>query len=132
MEESQQITERRLQSWCYYNDLLSDLASRGHLRLPIIPASCKHNAHMYYILCKSATERDNILQCLKKNGIDGIFHYIPLHSSPAGTQFGRANGELVNTNICSSSLIRLPLWCGIKTKTQEYIVEKLREYFSTL
>lgn len=125
LEEADKITEKRLMSWQYYHDLLQPLEELGILRRPIIPVDCKHNAHMYYILLAPEIDRQIVLDTLKTNEIASVFHYIPLHSSPAGKRYGRVNGELNITNTQSERLIRLPLWGGLSFAQQERVVEVL-------
>jgi dTDP-4-amino-4,6-dideoxygalactose transaminase len=125
LEEADKITEKRLVSWQHYHDLLQPLEYEGMLRRPIIPAECKHNAHMYYILLAPEIDRQLVLDTLKNNEIASVFHYIPLHSSPAGKRYGRANGELRVTNTQSERLIRLPLWVGLSIAQQERVVDVL-------
>jgi dTDP-4-amino-4,6-dideoxygalactose transaminase len=126
LEEADSITSARLESWCYYNDLLWDIASKGLIRLPIVPGDCQHNAHMYYVLLHSGTDRASLLSELKTDGVGAIFHYVPLHSSPAGEKFGRVSGTLPVTESVSSRLVRLPLWCGITPREQEKVVGELQ------
>lgn len=126
LDEADSITAARLASWCYYNDLLWDIASKGLIRLPIIPADCQHNAHMFYVLLHSDADRAAILSELKMDGVGAIFHYVPLHSSPAGEKFGRVSGTLPVTESVSSRLVRLPLWCGITPREQEKVVDDLK------
>ncbi len=125
MEEAQAITERRLASWKHYHAALSPLEERGVLRRPVIPDGCQHNAHMYYVLLAPGVDRQAVLAELKRNEIGAVFHYVPLHSSPAGQRFGRAHGVLDVTNRQSGRLIRLPLWIGLKGAQQDRIVDVL-------
>jgi len=101
LEVAEEITKQRIDIWNEYHQLLEPLENRGLLRRPIIPDHCQHNAHMYYILLPEHLPRDEILQKMKSRGIGAIFHYIPLHSSPAGKKFGRISGEMVNTDACA-------------------------------
>jgi dTDP-4-amino-4,6-dideoxygalactose transaminase len=105
--------------------MLAPLESQGLLRRPIVPADCQHNGHMYYILVPSEAERPRVLEGLKENGIGAVFHYVPLHSSPAGMRFGRAHGELALTTALSQRLIRLPMWFGLSEAQQQRVVEVL-------
>lgn len=125
MEEVEGITKRRIGSWSYYNDLLIDVAVQGKIRLPIIPAECKHNAHMYYVLINSEFNRNKILGKLRKDKVGCIFHYVPLHSSPAGQKYCRVCGKMDNTEDIAARLIRLPLWVDITPKMQEDVVKKM-------
>lgn len=126
LEEAQQITQKRMASWQYYHKLLESLESKGVLRRPIIPVDCKHNAHMYYILLAPEIDRQKVLAELKNNDIGAVFHYIPLHSSPAGKRYGRAHGAMNVTDRQSECLIRLPLWIGLTKLQQDRIIEILK------
>lgn len=131
LEEAEAITQRRLSSWGYYNDLLQDIAAQGTVRLPIIPPDCRHNAHMYYILLRPDCDRAQLLGRLKTLGCHAIFHYVPLHSSPAGKRFGRSAGSLKTTESLAARLVRLPLWCGISPAEQRQVVEQLCSILAT-
>jgi dTDP-4-amino-4,6-dideoxygalactose transaminase len=122
-EEAQRITAERLAIWQRYHEMLAPLESQGLLRRPIVPADCQHNGHMYYILVPSQAERHRVLEGLKANGIGAVFHYVPLHSSPAGMRFGRAHGGLALTTALSQRLIRLPMWFGLSEAQQQRVVE---------
>ena len=113
MEEAQLITDRRLSIWNQYHQALAPLEAAGKLRRPIIPDECQHNAHMYYILLDSLATRTRIIKTLNEQGINTVFHYVPLHRAPAGQQYGRIHGELTNTEVLSDCLLRLPLWVGM-------------------
>ncbi|WP_101209295.1 dTDP-4-amino-4,6-dideoxygalactose transaminase [Pseudomonas sp. 43NM1] len=125
LEEAQAITDRRLASWQHYHEMLAPLEEQGLLRRPIIPEECQHNAHMYYVLLHPQTDRQQVLSALKKSSVDAVFHYVPLHSSPAGQRYGRAHGALRVTDQQSERLIRLPLWVGLIREEQGRIVELL-------
>lgn len=125
LEEAKNITQERLKIWQCYHDLFQSLEEKGILRRPIIPSDCQHNAHMYYVLLAPEIDRQKVLEILKSNEISSVFHYIPLHSSPAGQRYGRANGELNVTNSQSERLIRLPLWVGLSLEQQERVVKVL-------
>ena len=131
LEEADAFTTARLQSWDYYHGLLEDLENAELLRRPIVPAYCRHNAHMYYILLASGLDRPQVLAALKERQINAMFHYVPLHSSPGGQRYGRVQGSLSRTTRQSERLIRLPLWKGIATEQQKYIVKILREAIRT-
>lgn len=124
-EEAQRITAERLAIWQRYHEMLAPLDSRGLLRRPIVPADCQHNGHMYYILVESEAERRRVLEGLKENGIGAVFHYVPLHSSPAGLRFGRTHGDLSLTTSLSQRLIRLPMWLGLSEPQQQRVCEVL-------
>jgi len=125
LEEAERITQDRLASWQRYHDLLEPFESKGMLRRPIVPDECQHNAHMYYVLLAPEIDRQFVLDELKRNGINSVFHYVPLHSSPAGRRYGHVHGELDVTNRQSERLIRLPMWFGLTKSQQESIVEVL-------
>lgn len=125
LEEAQNITDKRLASWQHYHDSLELLENRGLLRRPIIPADCAHNAHMYYVLLAPQIDRQTVLTALKQAGIHSVFHYVPLHSSPAGQRYGRVHGSLEMTDRQSRRLIRLPLWVGLTTQQQDHVVSVL-------
>ena len=127
LEEADRITKERLVSWQRYHELMEPLEQQGLLRRPIVPADCQHNAHMYYVLLPPEIDRQKVLSGLKKNDIFSVFHYIPLHSAPAGQRYGRAHGELGNTVRQSERLVRLPLWIGLSFEQQARIVEILRK-----
>lgn len=110
LKEADRITENRMISWNLYHESLVELEEKNLIRRPIIPQDCKHNAHIYYILVEDLNTRQKILKRLQTQGIEAIFHYVPLHSSPAGRKYSRTCGELVNTDKISDQLIRLPLW----------------------
>lgn len=125
LEEAQTITARRLHWWNRYHEALLPLEKRGLLRRPIIPGHCQHNAHMYYILVAPDIERQRILEGLKNAGIFAVFHYVPLHSAPAGQKYGRAHGNLEQTDTLSSRLIRLPLYHDLDEETQDTVIATL-------
>lgn len=113
MEDADSITARRFELWQRYHARFEPLERAGRLRRPVIPAGCKHNAHLYYILLPSLELRARLMARLKALGILSVFHYVPLHSSPAGRRFGRASGTMANTDALSARLLRLPLWIGL-------------------
>jgi dTDP-4-amino-4,6-dideoxygalactose transaminase len=125
LEQAQRITSERLAIWRRYHDMLEPLEQRGLLRRPIVPADCQHNGHMYYILLAPEIDRQQVLGGLKQNGIGAVFHYVPLHSSPAGTRYGRAHGDLALTTSLSQRLVRLPMWVGLSETQQQRVCEVL-------
>ena len=125
LEQAERITEQRHQIWQKYYQLTESLEIDGLLRRPHIPLGCEHNAHMFYVLLNKEVDRNNVLQEMRRNDVHAIFHYVPLHSSPAGRRYGRAHGELVFTDILSERIVRLPLWIGIQESDQERVVETL-------
>jgi len=113
LEEAQSITARRIELWNRYHARLQAHEQAGRLRRPVVPQGCRHNAHMYYIVLPTAEQRTRLIARLEAHGISAVFHYVPLHSSPAGRRFGRAAGAMPNTDQLSSRLLRLPLWLGL-------------------
>lgn len=113
LEHAQEITDARLAIWDKYHMALESLEQKGDIRRPIIPAECQHNAHMYYVLLDSNETRTQLIKKFNQQGIHPVFHYIPLHSSPAGMEFGRVAGNMTHTDDLSSRLLRLPLWVGL-------------------
>jgi dTDP-4-amino-4,6-dideoxygalactose transaminase len=125
LEEAQTITNRRLAAWDYYHVALLPLEEKGLLRRPIVPDDCQHNAHMYYVLLAPEIDRQAVLKVLKENEIFAVFHYIPLHSSPAGQRYGRVHGSMDITDTVSECLLRLPLWVGLTSDQQARIIDVL-------
>ena len=113
MEDVASITQRRLAIWNRYHAKFAEAEKQGVIRRPVIPGDCTNNAHMYYLLTRDHAMQMRILQALKAKGIQAVFHYIPLHSAPAGRKYGRANGRLEVTDKASETLVRLPMWVGI-------------------
>lgn len=129
LELADEMTNDRLARWNQYNDLLQPLKERGILELPVVPDGCVHNAHMYYAKAKDLNERTALLDFLKENGILSVFHYIPLHSAPAGLKFGRFHGEDKYTTSESERLFRLPMYYRLKEEEVNYIVSKVKEFY---
>lgn len=128
MQEAKPITARRLAIWDRYHQAFAGLEARGRVRRPVIPEGCTHNAHMYYLLLPGLKERTEFIAKMKEEGIQCVFHYLPLHSSPAGRKFGRPCGDLSNTDRVSDTLVRLPLWLGLEEDgLQERVIEKALE-----
>ncbi|HEY0562231.1 MAG TPA: dTDP-4-amino-4,6-dideoxygalactose transaminase [Methylophilus sp.] len=115
LEHAEEITQRRMAVWQAYHDALEPYEVSGVLRRPIIPAECQHNAHMYYILLESLQHRTELIQRFKAQNIHPTFHYVPLHSAPAGKKFARVHGSMKHTDDLSSRLLRLPLWVGLES-----------------
>lgn len=129
LENEEKIYNDRMNSWHLYYDGLRELARKGQIELPTVPENCIHNAHMFYIKAKNLEERTKLLSYLKANNINAVFHYIPLHSAPAGVKYCRFNGEDKFTTRESERLIRLPMFYGLKSTDIEYIIEKIKEFF---
>ena len=128
LEEASRITKERLSIWHRYHKLLEPLENKGMLRRPIIPDGCKNNAHMYYVILAPEIDRQKILDSFKLDKIGAVFHYVPLHSSPAGKRYGRLHGDLNVTNRQSKALVRLPLWIGLSNEQQDRIVKVLSDF----
>lgn len=129
LEQAEEIIHRRIEIWNYYHQLLEPLESSGKLRRPIVPAYCQHNGHMYYIIVKDLETRTNLINFLKERGINSVFHYVPLHSSPAGEKYGRVSGDMEHTNRVSDCLLRLPMFPELEFSQVETIVEAVSKFF---
>lgn len=125
VQEADSITATRLAAWDRYYALTQPLEAAGLLRRPVVPADCTHNAHMFYILLADGIDRQAVLTGLAEGGVNAVFHYVPLHSSPAGMELGRSVGPMTVTDHLHGRLIRLPLWCGISEAQQERVVDTL-------
>jgi dTDP-4-amino-4,6-dideoxygalactose transaminase len=121
IEEADNITQRRLAIWQNYHDAFTELEALQKIRRPFIPQDCQHNAHMYYILLPNLQKRTDLIEQLRAVGIYTVFHYIPLHSAPAGLRYSRAHGELLKTQQLSECLLRLPLWLGLEEQQMRVI-----------
>lgn len=131
LEEADRMTADRLASWNRYYEGLKPLADRGYIELPFIPEYCVHNAHMFYIKTKDFDERTRLIEYLKENSINAVFHYIPLHSSEAGMKFGRFCGEDRFTTKESERLLRLPMYFGLECGDIERICECIGRFYKT-
>ena len=129
LELADQITAARLSIWNQYREELSCLEQAGLIELPFVPEHCKHNGHMFYIKTKDMAERTALIDFLKKNDILAVFHYVPLHSAPAGMKFGRFHGEDRYTTKESERLVRLPLYYGLGEDQVSYISGKVKEFY---
>lgn len=127
LEEARAITERRLKIWDIYHDHLVSLEAEGLLRRPIVPEHCQHNAHMYYVVLPPEIERQPVLDFLKSKNIQAVFHYVPLHDSPAGRRYGLTHGDLSNTTRLSEKIIRLPLWVALTRDQQMRVMDTLEK-----
>ena len=124
-----EINENRMASWKLYYEELKELEKEGKIQLPVIPKDCVHNAHMFYIKCKDLEERTRFIAYLKEEGIMAVFHYIPLHSAPAGLKYGRFAGEDIYTTAESERLVRLPMYYGLEPETVKFICEKIKAFY---
>jgi len=129
LEVADEINKNRLKTWNYYNDNLKELEDKGYIERPYIPKECEHNAHMYYIKAKDLEERTKLISFLKENGIQTVFHYIPLHTAPAGIKYGRFNGEDKFVTKESERLLRLPMYYNLDEKDAEKVVAKIKEFY---
>lgn len=129
LEKAGDIQNWRMKVWNKYKDAFSDLEKAGKLRLPVIPADCQHNAHMFYIITKSLEERTAFIARMKENDILAVFHYIPLHSAPAGLKFGRFDGTDEVTTAYSERLVRLPLYYGLTDADQQKVIDTVLEFY---
>ncbi len=130
LEQKEMINQNRLRAWNMYNELLKPLQEKGRIELPYIPKECTHNAHMFYIKTKDLEERTRLISYLKENDISAVFHYIPLHISPAGAKFGRFHGEDKYTTKESERLLRLPLYYGINDTDIEKVADAVIKFYS--
>ena len=129
LEMADEINENRLQSWTRYYEGLQDLAQEGVIELPYIPEECAHNAHMFYIKTKDMEERKALISCLKERGIAAVFHYVPLHSAPAGLRFGRFHGEDRYTTKESERLLRLPMYYNLSESDQQKVIDAVHGFY---
>ena len=127
--EADKINDNRLAIWKTYSDAFAPLAEAGRIEVPFIPEGCVHNAHMYYIKLRGLEDRSAFIRYMKDRGIVTVFHYVPLHSSPAGEKFGRFHGEDRYTTSESDRLVRLPLYYGLTPEDQQYVIRTAMEYF---
>lgn len=129
LEMANEINENRLQSWARYNEGLQDLAQEGVIELPYIPEECAHNAHMFYIKTKDMEERKALISYLKERDIAAVFHYVPLHSAPAGLRFGRFHGEDRYTTKESERLLRLPMYYNLSESDQQKVIDAVHGFY---
>ena len=129
LEKADEINNNRMETWNFYNDNLKPLRDAGLIELPTIPDYAEHNAHMYYIKLKDLETRSDFLQFMRDREIGCVFHYVPLHSAPAGRKFGRFHGEDTYTTVESDRLVRLPMYYGITEEDKETVISSIKEYF---
>ena len=128
LEESERINQKRMQVYEYYHEHFKELEEKGYVERPFVPEYAKHNAHMYYLKLKDLETRTRFISYMKENGICSVFHYVPLHSSPAGLKFGRFFEEDRYTTKESERLVRLPMFYNITMEEVEYVVEKVLDF----
>lgn len=129
LEMAEEINDARLACWERYYENLKPLAKAGYIELPVVPDGCVHNAHMFYIKAKDIEERTELIAHLKDNGVMSVFHYIPLHTAPAGKKFGRFHGEDKYTTKESERLTRLPMFYGLTLEQVDYICEQVKSFY---
>ena len=129
LEIAEEINNARLSIWTQYYESLKLLAEENRIQLPTVPEGCVHNGHMFYIKTADIEERTKLIDYLKENGIHAVFHYIPLHTAPAGRKFGRFHGEDRHTTRESERLLRLPMYYGLSEDEVEYICSHVRKFY---
>lgn len=129
LEKADEINDKRLEAWKQYYEGLTPLYEEGRIELPVVPKECKHNAHMFYIKVKDIEERSRLIAYLKENGIGAVFHYIPLHSAPAGRKFGRFSGEDKYTTKESERLVRLPMHYDLRSEDVYRVIDVINDFY---
>nr|WP_300817215.1 dTDP-4-amino-4,6-dideoxygalactose transaminase [uncultured Acetatifactor sp.] len=129
LEIAEEINDARLTIWNRYYENLAPLAEAGKIELPVVPEGCVHNGHMFYLKARDIKERTALIAYLKDNGIHAVFHYVPLHTAPAGLKFGRFHGEDRYTTRESERLLRLPMYYGLELGQVDYICETLGKFY---
>ena len=129
LEHADEINQNRLDTWNRYYETFQPLAQEGKLELPVIPEDCAHNAHMFYIKLRDLEERTAFISHMKSKGVSCVFHYVPLHSAPAGLKFGRFHGEDVYTTKESERLVRLPLYYRLSAEDVSAVTAAARSFF---
>ena len=129
LQMADEINEDRLSTWEFYNESLKELDEKGFIQRPYIPKECTHNAHMYYIKAKDLKERTELIKFLKENGVEAVFHYVPLHTAPAGIRFGRFHGIDKYTTKESDRLLRLPMYYGLDQDKKNMVVETIKRFY---
>ena len=130
LEDARVITDARVKIWNKYHEGMKDLEAAGRFRRPVVPAECQHNGHLYFLMMNSLEERTALIQFLKSKGIASVFHYIPLHSAPAGRKFARVSGSMKNTDELSERLVRLPLFASLADESETAVLEAVHQFFA--
>ncbi|MBQ8822332.1 MAG: dTDP-4-amino-4,6-dideoxygalactose transaminase [Lachnospiraceae bacterium] len=130
LEMAEEINDHRLECWNRYYELLKPLAKEGCIELPVVPEGCVHNAHMFYIKAADVEERTELISFLKERGVMSVFHYIPLHSAPAGLKYGRFHGQDLFTTKESERLTRLPMFYKLTLEEVDYICEQVKAFYT--
>jgi len=128
-ENIDKIFNNRMHTWNTYYNAFKPLEEKGLITLPFIPNNCEHNAHMFYFKAKDLDERTRLITFLKEKGVQAVFHYIPLHSAPAGIKYGRFHGEDKYTTKESERLVRLPLYYGITQEDINTVISAVKEFY---
>ena len=129
LEKESEIRAARQELWSAYHEALGDLEVAGLVRRPVVPDVCTHNAHMYYLLVQDLDTRTRLIAYLNERGINAVFHYVPLHSSPAGLKYARASGQLETTTQISQRLVRLPLWVDLGLERVRYVANAVHDFY---
>lgn len=129
LERADEINDDRLATWHAYYEAFAPLAEAGRVELPVVPEGCVHNAHMFYLKVRDLEERTAFIDYLKQHGVMAVFHYVPLHSSPAGLKFGRFHGEDVYTTRESDRLVRLPMYYGLREEDGDAVIKAVRSFY---
>lgn len=129
--DADKIQGSRIKIWNKYFENFKELEAAKKISLPVVPEGCVHNAHMFYLICSNFDERTQLISYLKQNGVSAVFHYIPLHSSPAGKKFGRFSGNDEITTEYSERLVRLPLYFGLSDSDQETVIKTVYDFYRT-
>jgi dTDP-4-amino-4,6-dideoxygalactose transaminase len=127
LERADEVLEERRRVWNTYHERFAPLEERGLLRRPVVPAHVEHNAHLYYILVGDLDERTRVIEELSGRGVQAVFHYVPLHSATAGLRYGRAHGDLSETDRASDRLVRLPLWYRMPDEAVDRVTSAVAE-----
>ena len=130
LEHAEQINDDRLDTWAAYDKAFADLAASERISTPVIPEGCVHNAHMYYIKLRDLEDRTAFIAHMRERGVCCVFHYVPLHSAPAGLKFGRFHGKDIYTTADSDRLVRLPMYYGMTDADRATVIEAALDYFA--
>ena len=129
LQAADAINDDRLATWASYHEAFSPLAEKGFVELPHVPEECEHNGHMYYLKLRDLEERTSFIGFLREHGVNAVFHYVPLHSSPAGQRFGRFDGTDEFTTGESDRLVRLPLYFGLSAEDRDTVIRAVTAFF---
>ena len=131
LQKADEINNDRLKTWQFYYDALKPLEIAGKIELPTVPPQCQHNGHMFYLKLKNLEERTKFIAHMRNNAVSCVFHYVPLHSAPAGKKYCRFHGDDVYTTRESERLVRLPMYYGLTAKDAEYVVTAIKKFFGS-